>query len=87
MLVNLSFKAPANAAPELTQLWVSVFFSGAHSDEGTELQGLNIFENITFIELGRKSGIPLEGANRMIVLALFPHETRLKKSPTDTNLW
>lgn len=78
--------APANTAPEVLQVWVSVFFSGTHSDKGTEPQGLNIFKNITFIKLGRKFGIPLEGANRIIVvLALFPHETRLNKSPTDAN--
>lgn len=79
--------APANTAPEVLQVWVSIFFSGTHLDKGTELQGLNIFEMITFIKLGRKFGIPLEAANRMIVLALFPQETRLNKSPTDTNLW
>lgn len=79
--------APANAASEVLQVWVSVFFSGAHLDKGTELQGLNIFKNITFLKLSRKFGIPPEGASRIIVLALFPHETRLNKSPADTNLW
>lgn len=87
-VVNLlSFMAPANAAPELLQAWLSVCFSGTHLDKGIKLQGLNIFENITFIKLGRKFSIPLEGTNRIIVLALFPHETRLKKSSTVTNLW
>lgn len=79
--------APADTAPEVLQLWGSVSFSSTHLDKGTKLRELSIFENITFIKLGRKFGIPLEGANRVIVLALFPHEARLNKSPTDTNLW
>lgn len=83
VVVNLfSIMAPDNAAPEVLQV-----FSGIHLYKGTELQELNIFEIITFIKLGRKFGIPLEGANRMLVLALFPHETMLNRSPTDTNLW
>lgn len=79
--------APADTASEVLQFWGSVSFSGTHLDKGTKLQELSIIENITFIKLGRKFGIPLEGSNRVIVLALFPHEARLNKSPTDTNLW
>lgn len=46
-----------------------------------DLQGLNVFENITLIKLAGKSGSRLEGANREIIYALFIHGTRLKKTP------
>ena len=56
-----------NDAPEILQVQVCVFFSRACLHKGIDLQGLNVFENITFIKLVRKFGSHLEGANRVII--------------------